>query len=187
MGWWEILLVAFGLAMDAFAVAICKGVSLKTASVRHGIAIGATFGGFQFVMPVLGFLLGSAFAEVADGYDHWIAFGLLGFIGVKMIFESCRSETEACDLALKPGELLGLGLATSIDALAVGLSFSFLGVAIWLPAIVIGAVAFAMSFAGFLLGRRIGAFVRRRAGVFGGAILVFLGVRILLLGLGILS
>ncbi|MFA5006097.1 MAG: manganese efflux pump MntP family protein [Candidatus Izemoplasmatales bacterium] len=186
MAWWEVLLIAIGLSMDAFAVAVCKGVGMKAHHALTGLSIGLCFGAFQFLMPVGGYYLGTAFSDVVAGFDHWIAFALLSVIGVKMILESLRPETQACDLSLRLGELLALGVATSIDAFAVGLSFSFVAVDVWLAAGIIGLVTFVLSLSGFLLGRRIGSFVRRRAGVIGGAILIFIGLRILLVHLGIL-
>lgn len=186
MAWWEVLLIAVGLSMDAFAVAVCKGVGMKSHHASTGLAIGLCFGGFQFLMPVGGFYLGTAFSDVVAGFDHWLAFALLAFVGVKMVVESLKPETQACDLSLRFGELLALGVATSIDAFAVGLSFSFVAVDVWVSAGVIGVVTFGLSLSGFLLGRRIGSFIRKRAGLFGGVILLFIGLRILLVHLGVL-
>jgi len=186
MAWWEVLLIAVGLSMDAFAVAVCKGVGMKDHHPSTGLAIGFCFGGFQFLMPVGGYVLGTTFSDVVADFDHWIAFALLAFVGIRMIVESLRPEIQACGLSLGFGELLALGVATSIDAFAVGLSFSFVAVDIWLAAGVIGVVTLVLSFAGFLLGRRIGSFLRKRAGLFGGAILFFIGLRILLVHLGVL-
>jgi len=186
MAWWETVLVAFGLAMDAFAVSVCKGVGMRKAAWKNGLLLGLIFGGFQFLMPVAGYFLGSTLSSYVEGFDHWIAFGLLLFIGVKMLVESFRSDHEACDLSLRATELLGLGIATSIDALAVGLSFSFLETDILAASAVIGVVTFGLSFLGFILGRRIGSFIRRRAGFFGGLLLIFIGVRILFEHLGVI-
>ncbi|HAQ56989.1 MAG TPA: hypothetical protein DCR44_06300 [Acholeplasmatales bacterium] len=179
MAWWETVLVAFGLAMDAFAVSVCKGVIMRKAAWKNGLLIGFVFGVFQFAMPVAGYFLGSTFSSYVTEFDHWIAFGLLLAIGIKMLVESFRADHEACDLSLKATELLGLGVATSIDALAVGLSLSFLETDILAASAVIGVITFGLSFFGFILGRRIGSFIRRRAGFFGGLILIFIGVRIL--------
>jgi len=180
MTWWELVLVAFGLAMDAFAVSVCKGVSMRKAAWKNGILIGLVFGGFQFAMPVAGYFLGSTLAAYVGGFDHWIAFGLLLLIGVKMVVESFRADHESCDLSLRATELLGLGVATSIDALAVGLSLAFLETDILVSAAAIGVITFGLSFLGFILGRRIGSFIRRRAGFLGGLLLIFIGLRILL-------
>jgi putative Mn2+ efflux pump MntP len=184
MDWWEILLIAFGLAMDAFAVSVCKGAGMKKASPGNGLVLGAVFGTFQFAMPIAGFYLGTVLAEVVAGVDHWLAFGLLAFIGTKMAVESFRSDPNACSLPLRPAELVGLGLATSIDAFAIGLSFAFLDTTIFLPAVAIGVVTLFLSFLGFLLGRGIGHLFRH-AGLLGGVILLFLGLRILLSHLGL--
>lgn len=184
MGFWELLLVAVGLSMDAFAVAVCKGLSLRTLRVRDGLLIGLYFGVFQAGMPLLGFLLGGAFANVIARYDHWIAFVLLALIGGNMIKES-RDQACSCDASLRVLDMLGLAVATSIDALAVGVTFAFLEVPI-LPAVsLIGATTFLLSVLGALLGRMFGLRYKSRAELLGGAVLILMGLNILLEHLGL--
>lgn len=184
MEWWETLLIAVGLAMDAAAVAICKGSSMRQAGWRHGLTLGLVFGGFQAAMPLAGYVLGDLLAGFVASFDHWIAFGLLAFIGIRMALDSIRGGGKTCSPSFAIGELLALGLATSIDAFAVGVSLAFLGGGILLEAILIGAVTFGISLFAFHLGRKAGALLHH-AGLAGGVVLVFLGVRILFTHLGI--
>jgi manganese efflux pump family protein len=184
----QVLLVAIALSMDAFAVSIGSGVCVPYIRPYHAIRASLAFGFFQFAMPVLGWLLGSAFSSLIQGFDHWIAFGLLAFVGVKMVLESfkvedpasCSDEERAKSDIRNAGTLLVLAFATSIDALAVGLSYSVLGTPILLPAAIIGAVTFALCAAGIEFGKRIGARFERWAELAGGVVLVGIGAKILI-------
>ncbi len=182
----ELFLLAVGLAMDAFAVSVCKGLALPRVDMKKALAAGLWFGGFQALMPLLGFLLGSRFASYIADFDHWIAFVLLALIGGNMIRESFGDEEEA-DASFGLRAMLPLALATSIDALAVGLTFAFLSVRV-LPAVtLIGVVTLVISTAGVKLGNLFGARFRGKAEFAGGLILILLGVKILLQHLGILG
>jgi putative Mn2+ efflux pump MntP len=180
-----ILLVAFGLAMDSFSVSITNGLSNKTFKAGNALKIGIFFGLFQAIMPLIGWLAGIHILDLISGFDHWIAFGLLAFIGCKMIYESLRLESTKLLDSPSIGLLLTLSVATSIDALAVGLSFSFLRIAIIVPAIVIGVVTFSLSCLGVYLGGKIGCFLRNRVEILGGLILIAIGIKILVEHLGI--
>lgn len=187
---WELLLVAVGLAMDAFAVSLCKGLTQGKQGIRRAVVIALYFGVFQAIMPTLGYLLGSQFARFIQDWDHWIAFILLAFIGGKMIYESFKPDGEIDEekrqsVAMKV--MLPLAVATSIDALAVGVSFAFLDVAIFPAALTIGVVTFALSFAGVKLGNVLGAKFESRAELAGGIILILIGLKILLEHLGVLG
>ena len=174
-----ILLIAVSLAMDAFAVSIAHGMTIRNRRVATGLVMAGSFGAFQAFMPVLGWLAGLTFIEFIANFDHWLAFGLLAFIGGKMIY-SARELTEEKDAKLTVSLLLILSVATSIDALAVGLSFSLLRVSILTPVIAIGVVAFLLSFAGFNFGNRLGKFFERKVQVVGGVVLIAIGIKILL-------
>lgn len=187
MGFWELLVLAAGLSMDAFAASICKGLSLSKLRVRDALTVGAWFGAFQALMPLAGWALGAAFAQRIAAIDHWAVFVLLGLIGGNMIAEGLSQGGEGpCGSSLRAGELLPLALATSIDALAVGVTFAFLNVAVLPAAALIGAVAFALSALGTGLGRLCGARWRAGAELAGGAVLAGMGVKILLEHLGLL-
>lgn len=183
-------LIGVGLSMDAFAVSICKGLQMRRLHIGRLLLIAAFFGGFQGLMPILGWILGSTFAERISRIDHWIAFALLFFIGVKMIYDAVTEEDamgQKSDPPLPLSELFMLAVATSIDALAVGVTFSFLQVDILRSAGLIGATTFVISAAGVLIGFFTGGRFRDKAQIFGGAILIALGLRILvthLLGIG---
>ncbi|MBQ3286870.1 MAG: manganese efflux pump [Firmicutes bacterium] len=182
----ELVLLAVGLAMDAFAVSICKGLALPRIEMKKALAAGLWFGGFQALMPLLGYLLGSRFASYIADFDHWIAFVLLALIGGNMIRESFGDEEEA-DASFGLRAMLPLALATSIDALAVGLTFAFLSVRV-LPAVtLIGVVTLIISMIGVKLGNLFGARFRGKAEFAGGLILILLGIKILLQHLGILG
>lgn len=185
MGLVELFLVAVGLSMDAFAVAICKGLALKKADGKSMALVGLWFGGFQALMPVLGYLVGVQFKDAITAVDHWIAFGLLAVIGGNMIREALAGGEEAEDASLAPKNMLLLALATSIDALAVGVSFAFLDVNITAAAGFIGVVTFCLSAAGVKVGSVFGARYKARAELVGGVILILLGAKILLEHLGI--
>ena len=186
MGFIELLLIAVGLSMDAFAVSVCKGLSVKKVGVKHAALAGLYFGGFQFLMPVIGFLLGFRFEAVIENIDHWVAFVLLAFIGGNMIKESFgKAEELNDDFGVKT--MLLMAIATSIDALAVGVTFAFLEVQILPAAGLIGVTTFLLSFAGIYIGNVFGARYKSKAELAGGIILVLIGVKILLEHLGILS
>ena len=179
----EIIIIALGLSMDAFAVAVASGAAMKKLHIRHALKMGVFFGGFQALMPVAGWLAGMRLKDIISGYDHWAAFCLLAFVGGKMIYESFKlKEEQSCEGRPCPfdtGTLTLLAIATSIDALAVGLTFSMLEVSIALPAAVIGLVAFCASVSGVALGSRAGHFFENRIEAFGGAVLIAIGLKIL--------
>lgn len=188
----ELFLVAVGLAMDAFAVSICKGLQMKKINYGHGTVIALFFGAFQGLMPLLGWLLGSSFGRYITEADHWIAFVLLAFIGGKMIYEALHGDdggeaAESGDV-LDIRELFILSVATSIDALAVGITFALLpDTSIWASITVIAAVTFVLSLIGVIIGNRFGVKYKSRAELFGGLILVLMGLKILLEHTGILN
>ena len=182
---WELLVLAVGLSMDAFAVSVCKGLALRRVTLKECLTAGVWFGAFQALMPLLGFFLGATFAEKITAVDHWIAFVLLGLIGANMIRESF-GEAEGVSSAMTPGAMLPLAVATSIDALAVGVTFALLTIKI-IPAVAtIGVITCALSALGVKLGSVFGARWRSRAELAGGIILILLGTKILLEHLGIL-
>lgn len=188
----ELFLIGVGLSMDAFAAAICQGLFMTRIKWGHALTVGLYFGGFQALMPFIGWMLGSQFADRIQQYDHWIAFILLVLIGGNMIREALSGDEEDAaqaetDLRLDHKKLFLMAIATSIDALAIGVTFAFLETAI-LPAIgIIGCTTFCISVAGVAVGCWFGARYKKRAEITGGAILVLLGVRILLEHLGILT
>ena len=182
---WELLVLAVGLSMDAFAVSVCKGLALQRVGAKECLTAGVWFGTFQALMPLLGFFLGATFADKITAVDHWIAFVLLGLIGANMIRESF-GEAEGVSSAMTPGAMLPLAVATSIDALAVGVTFALLTIKI-IPAVAtIGVITCALSALGVKLGSIFGARWRSRAELAGGVILILLGTKILLEHLGIL-
>ncbi|MDO4306644.1 MAG: manganese efflux pump MntP family protein [Eubacteriales bacterium] len=186
MGLIELFVLAVGLSMDAFAVSVCKGLSLGRINGKHMCIAGAWFGGFQALMPLLGYLGGRYFADMVAKYAHWIAFILLLCIGGSMIKESFEKEADECDSSMAPKEMFILAVATSIDALAVGVTFAFLRVAI-VPAIsFIGATTFVCSAVGVKIGSMFGMKYKSRAELCGGIILILIGLKILLEGVGIL-
>ena len=191
MGIVELFLTAVGLSMDAFAVSLCKGLKMPRLSWKHAFIIGAFFGGFQALMPLLGWVLGTQFEHLITNIDHWIVFALLVFIGGKMIWEAVKGDgDEDCDCkesALGLRELIVLAVATSIDALAVGISFAFLDVKIVPAVLLIGVTTFVLSVAGVAIGNKFGVKYKKRAEIAGGMILVLLGVKILLEHLGVIG
>ena len=191
MGIAELFFIAVGLSMDAFAVAVGKGLGMKQLDLRHALVIALFFGGFQALMPVAGWLLGSAFAQYVEAVDHWIAFVLLALIGANMIREAfheddggIESSDGDADTAGRSSidfrELLLMAVATSIDALAVGVTFSFLHVNIVFAALFIGVITFALSLGGVVAGQRVGARWRKPSSIAGGIILIVIGVKILI-------
>lgn len=187
MGFAELFLLAVGLSMDAFAVSICKGLSIQKLKLRHALIVGAWFGAFQALMPVIGYLLGSAFADMIEAVDHWIAFALLALIGGNMIREALSKEEEDCDPSLAPVTMLLLAVATSIDALAVGVTFAFLRVDVVPAVTLIGMCTFAISAVGVKIGNVFGVRYKSKAELAGGVVLVVIGLKILLEHLGILA
>lgn len=176
----ELFIIAVGLSMDAFAVSICKGLAMRKTGFKEMALAGLWFGGFQALMPVTGYLVGVQFKDAITAVDHWIAFGLLAVIGGNMIREALSGEEECEDDSLAPRAMVLLALATSIDALAVGVGFAFLDVNITAAAGFIGAVTFTLSAVGVKVGSVFGAKYKARAEIAGGAILIFMGTKILL-------
>ncbi len=187
MGLLELVLLAVGLSMDAFAVAICKGLALKKVDSGQMALVGLWFGGFQALMPVLGYFVGVLFRNVITAIDHWIAFGLLVLIGGGMIREALSKDEETADASLGFKKMLLLAIATSIDALAVGVSFAFLNVHIFTAAGLIGVITFGLSAVGVKVGSVFGAKYQSRAELAGGVILILIGVKILLEHTGLLG
>lgn len=193
MGIGELFLLAVGLSMDAFAVSVCKGLAMKKATPKAEATCGLWFGGFQMLMPVTGFFLGSLFAEAIEAFDHWVAFGLLVIIGINMLKEALEKEDESGDDPEKDADLsvrtmFLMAVATSIDALAVGISLAMVGsVNIWLAAAFIGICTCLLSALGVKIGNVFGSRYEKKAELAGGVILILLGVKILLEHLGVLA
>ena len=187
MGLLELFLIAVGLSMDAFAVSICKGLSLGRIKPKHMCIAGVWFGGFQALMPAIGYYLGRFFTDYIIKFDHWIAFILLGIIGFNMLKESFEKEEEDVDSSMAPKAMFMLAVATSIDALAVGVSFAFLHVSIAPAVLFIGVVTFVFSAVGVKIGSVFGTKYKSKAEFFGGAVLILMGLKILLEGLGIIA
>jgi putative Mn2+ efflux pump MntP len=187
MGYLEIFLTGIALAMDAFAVSICKGIKMPKLRKSHIVIIAVFFGGFQMLMPLIGWLLGSQFVQYISKFDHWIAFALLAFIGVKMAIESFKHEEEECckcDSKLDLKELVVLAIATSIDALAVGITFALYPDINILPSIsIIGIVTFIICAGGVVIGHKFGAKFKSKAELLGGIVLVIIGLKLLIEGL----
>ena len=187
MGFSELLLIAVGLSMDAFAVAVCKGLKMRRLDIGKTAVIALFFGGFQALMPAIGYILGAQFQEAIASIDHWIAFVLLALIGGNMIHEALDNDEEEADASLDVKTMFLLAVATSIDALAIGITFAFLKVSI-IPAVCfIGIVTFIISFAGVKIGNVFGARYKNKAEIVGGVILILLGLKILLEHLGFLG
>ncbi len=186
MGFVELLLIAVGLAMDAFAVSICKGLKMQKIKLGQAFTVALFFGAAQAIMPAIGWLLGVNFEKYITKIDHWIAFALLGFLGGKMIYESLKGDDDVCD-CFDIKELFMLAIATSIDALAVGITFAFLSVDIVTSVLLIGIVTFVCCLAGVFIGHIFGAAFKSKAELMGGVILVLMGLKILLEHLGIIN
>lgn len=186
----ELFLMGVGLAMDAFAVSVCKGLGMVKVNKKQAVTIGLFFGGFQALMPFIGWVLGRQFEQYIKSVDHWVAFILLGFIGGKMMVESFKKEEDGVvkkeDMPLNIKEMFVLALATSIDALAVGITFAFLGTPIVEAITIIGCTTLVISIGGVYIGNFFGSKYKNRAEFAGGLILVLLGLKILLEHLGIL-
>ena len=174
-----LLTLAVGLAMDAFAVSICKGLAMREKVLKKGIIVGLWFGGFQALMPTIGFFLGTQFKDQITSIDHWIAFVLLGLIGINMVKEALSNEEEQADDSIAVKEMFMLAVATSIDALAVGITFAFLNVHIVSAASIIGVCTFLISFAGVKIGNIFGTKYKSKAELAGGIILILVGFKIL--------
>ena len=184
-------LLGLGLSMDAFAVSICKGLCMKRVNIKQALIIALFFGGFQALMPLLGYLLANSFAVYIESIDHWIAFVLLAFIGGKMIFDVIRGgdDDDACECG-KPfsiKEIFVMAIATSIDAAAAGIALAMSGDNIWLNISFVGVVTFLMCIGGVFIGNKFGTKLKDKASVLGGVILILLGLKILLEHLGILN
>ena len=183
---WELILIAVGLSMDAFAIAICKGMSVEKVEKKHLLITGLWFGGAQAVMPLLGYLLGTDFQAFVERIDHWVAFLLLCIIGAGMIKES-RGQSKTLDASFSAKVMFPLAIADSIDALAAGVTFAFLEVKIELAVCLIGVITFVFSVFGVWLGNRFGERYRAKAELTGGIILILMGTKILLEHLGVLA
>ena len=180
----SIVIIAVGLAMDAFAVSITSGITIKRLHINHALKIALFFGLFQAFMPIIGWLAGLSLRDYISAIDHWIAFGLLSFIGCKMIYESITVQSNKKEInPLNVYVLLVLSVATSIDALAVGISLAFLKVSIVTPVIIIGTVTFLLSYLGVYIGDRIGHFFENKIEIAGGILLIGIGIKILVEGL----
>ena len=188
MGLVELFLIAVGLSMDAFAVSVCKGLSERSLGAKHYFIIGAWFGGFQALMPLIGYLLGSAFEQYITSFDHWVAFVLLGLIGGNMIREAFSKDEEDQDASFGFKTMLLLAIATSIDALAVGITFALLpDVNIFAAISLIGVTTFVLSAIGLKVGNVFGAKYKAKAEFVGGVILILIGTKILLEHLGVIN
>jgi putative Mn2+ efflux pump MntP len=181
LGLLSIAIIGVGLAMDAFAVSVSKGLSVQQLRPRHVLCVGLWFGGFQGLMPLLGYLLGRNFAHYVEGVDHWIAFGLLLLIGVNMIRETLsgdEDEHRSGDFGFRT--MLLMAIATSIDAFAVGVSFAVMNISIWSAAAIIALITMIISAVGIYLGTRVGEKIGSKAGIVGGLMLIAIGVNILI-------
>lgn len=181
----EIILIAVGLAMDALAVSICKGLSMRSFNLKNGLIIGFYFGIFQALMPLVGYLLGTTFSELVVSIDHWIAFILLSIIGLKMINDSLKNEENDKNDKLDMKTMIVLAIATSIDALAIGITLAFFEISIVKAISIIGFITFTISFIGVIIGNKFGDKFQGKAEIIGGGILVLIGLKILLEHLGI--
>ena len=189
MNFTELFLIAIGLSMDAFAVSVCKGLSMPRLNIKQASVIAIFFGGFQAFMPAVGWLLGKQFEHYITSFDHWIAFILLAFIGGKMVYEAFanKDNENPCELVtLDMKEMLLLSVATSIDALAVGITFAFLQVSILPSVTLIGCTTFLLAFGGVIIGNKFGDKFQSKAEIAGGSILILIGLKILVEHLGII-
>ena len=190
MGIIELLLIAVGLSMDAFAVSICKGLATQKLKLKHFVSAGLWFGGFQALMPTIGYFLGSTFQQYITSIDHWVAFVLLAVIGLNMVKESFSDETEECDACFAAKTMLVMAIATSIDALAVGITFAFMIrelTQLIFAVCAIGIITFLLSALGIKIGNIFGTRYKAKAELAGGIILVLIGTKILLEGIGIIA
>jgi len=188
MGFFELFLIGVGLSMDAFAISLCKGLNMRKINYRHAFIIALFFGGFQALMPIIGWAIGKQFERFIVSFDHWIAFGLLLFLGIKMIYESVKGcDDDNIDEKLNIKELFMMAIATSIDALAVGVTFGFLSTPIAPASSIIGITTFIISFAGVAVGNHFGARFKKKSEILGGIALIVIGTKILLEHLGVFS
>ena len=189
MSVFEIILISIGLAMDAFGVSIGKGLSMPVGENRRKVTLAFLFGLFQFLMPVMGWLIGRQFIDVISEWDHWIIFGLLGYLGIAMIREGLSDEDDEDDdkQFLGAWEMMMLSVATSLDAMAVGLTFAFMPINVWEASIMIGVITFGISLIGVYLGKFMGQFVGKYADILGGVVLILIGTKILLQHLDIIG
>ena len=189
MSLWELFIIAVGLSMDACAVSICKGLSVKKVTLGHAAICGGYFGAFQALMPVIGFVLGVQFRDLITGIDHWIALILLGLIGANMIREALSKDEEEVDCSFCFRAMLPLAVATSIDALAVGVTFAVMdiGSKILFAVVFIGVVTFVLSAIGVKIGNLFGMKFKSKAELFGGVVLILMGLKIFLEDLGIID
>lgn len=187
MGLWELFIIAVGLSMDAFAVSVCKGLSVSRVKLKHALICGAWFGAFQALMPAIGYLLGTGFRDYIESVDHWIAFVLLGIIGANMIREALSKDEEECCDSFGIKTMFLMAVATSIDALAVGVTFAFLGVNILAAVLFIGVITFTLSAVGVKIGNIFGAKYKSVSEFVGGAVLILMGLKILLEHLGVIN
>ena len=187
MGLFEICFIGLGLAMDAFAVSVCKGLSMKKFYIKKALIIALYFGVFQALMPLIGYFFGITFQDLVVSVDHWIAFFLLGIIGIKMISEAFDSESDTQNDKIDSKTMLILALATSIDALAVGITLAFLDTNIFYSVFIIGIITFILSIIGVRIGNKFGDKFQNKAEIFGGVILILIGLKILLEHLGIIN
>lgn len=183
----EIMIVSLGLAMDAFAVSICKGLSMYKMNLRKTIIVGLYFGIFQAIMPIIGYFLGRSFGDVIISIDHWVIFILLGIIGINMIIEAIKGDEESIDDSVDFRTMTTLAIATSIDALAVGIGFAFLRVNIIESAVIIGIISFILSIIGVKIGNLFGDKYKKKSEIVGGTILIAMGIKTLLEHLGIIN
>lgn len=181
-----ILFIALGLAIDSFSVSVANGIANKTFKIKEALIIATFFGFFQAIMPVFGWIAGESIADLISGFDHWVAFGLLTLVGVRMIYGAIRNESQNFIKSLNIKVLLILSIATSIDALAVGLTLSFLEVSVLFPALVIGVVTFLLCFLGVFVGSRFGSILKNKVEILGGLILIGIGLQILLEHTGVI-
>lgn len=188
MGILELLSLAVGLSMDAFAVAVCKGLSTKEVKWKHYLVVGVWFGGFQALMPTVGYILGSSFEKYIKSVDHWVAFVLLAFIGGNMLKDGLSKQTETTDASFSFRSMFLLAIATSIDALAVGITFALLpDVNVSFAVLFIGVITFILSAVGLKVGNLFGLRYKNKAEIAGGVILILIGVKILLEHLGVIN
>ena len=191
MGFFELFLLGVGLSMDAFAVSVCKGLAMKKATLKNQMTCGLWFGGFQALMPLIGFFLGAMFADAIKSFDHWIAFGLLALIGANMLKEALEKDCDCCeehDADMSVKTMFVMAVATSIDALAVGISLAMAGdVNIWAAIALIGVTTCVLSALGVKIGNIFGSRYEKKAEFAGGVILILLGLKILLEHLGVIG
>ncbi|NLL56437.1 MAG: manganese efflux pump MntP family protein [Clostridiales bacterium] len=187
MGMWELIVVSISIAMDAFAVAICKGLAMKKSTLKNAVIVGLWFGAFQCFMPLVGFAIGSLFSANISAYDHWVAFILLVIIGIEMISNALSPKQTEEDSSLSIKTMATLALATSIDALAVGVGFAFLKINIYIAVLTTGVVSFALSAVGVKIGSHFGIKHKKKAELMGGIALILIAIKIVLEHLGIIN